>query len=353
MQIWRERSANLVSLSLTRAVVSLIAVSAGVNVNAQDWENADFVRHSTYQAINGDGSKAYSDDFPIRLRGVVLNDTEDWLDPTADYDPGVHLWELGGEAEFYVQAVDLSESWDDGDFGGTACWVGQNYGNHVIHQDPQYSYTDAEWYDELDRLGLWRPGSSTSPLVRAGTVVEVRARGGLFYNGKMNVNERHSNYASNDFEIVILDEDYGLPSPTLITLADIKDAVDAPIFDSSRATGGELYQSTLVEIENVQLVDSSGWGINSDLVLTDGMGRTLDIHLGLDESFGSQPAPVGPFNVIGIMDQNEFGGTGGYRLLAMNAADFTVVPEPSTLALLISGGLMLLMAGYRSRRHKV
>ena len=38
----------------------------------------------------------------------MLNNTEDWLDPTAAYDPGVHLWEFGGEAEYYVQAVDLT-----------------------------------------------------------------------------------------------------------------------------------------------------------------------------------------------------------------------------------------------------
>lgn len=338
--------------SLRHGIAAAIVASLAASADAQIvWENVPFIQHSVYQAVNSDGTGVYSGGFPLRHRGVVLNNTEDWLDPAAAYDPGpeAHLWELGGEAEFYVQAVDLPGTWDDGDFGGTACWMGQNYGNHVIHQDPLFNYTDAEWHAELDRLQIWRPGGSTAPLVRAGNLVEIRARGGLSYNGKMNVNEQHSNDPLNDFEVVILDEDYGLPAATSITLADIKYADDEPIFDYTRASGGELYQSTLVKIENMRFVDASGWGTDSDLVLTDGAGRTLDIRLGLTDSFLAQPAPD-LFNVVGIMDQNEFGGTGGYRLLAMNAADFQAVPEPDTLALLASGALMLMIGGYWSRR---
>ena len=53
----------------------------------------------------------------------------------------------------------------------------------------------------------------------------------------------------------------------------------------------------------MRFVDTSGWGTDSDLVLTDETGRTLDIHLGLNDSFLSQSAPEGWFNVVGIMDQ--------------------------------------------------
>jgi hypothetical protein len=381
-----------------------IAISLAMSADAQDWETVNFIQHSAYQAVNSDGSSAYAGGFPIRLRGVVLNNNEDWLDPTAAHDPGVHLFEFGGQSEFFIQAVDLAgDTWDDGDFGGTAVWMGQNYGNHPMHLDPAFNYTDTEWYEELERLQIWRPGSSTSPLVRAGNLVEIRARGGLFYAGKMNVNEQHTNDPIKDYEIVILDEDYGLPAPTSITLADVKDAADTPIFDSTRTTGGELYQSTLVEIENVRFVNTSDWGTDSDLVLTDETGRTLDIHLGLNDSFLSQPAPNDWFNVVGIVDQYDFNGTGGYRLLAMNAADFEpqlagdfdqdgdvdgsdllqwqrdygsiyndadladwrinfgtttftaaidfeLIPEPATLALLASGTLILLSVGYRNRR---
>ena len=82
---------------------------------AQDWEDVDLIQHSVYQAVEPDGTSAYTGGFPIKLRGVVLNNTDDWLDPTAAYDPGVHLWELGGQAEVYVQAVDLPGApWDNG-----------------------------------------------------------------------------------------------------------------------------------------------------------------------------------------------------------------------------------------------
>ena len=411
MHHWNNSKPLFVLCRYLRGIAAVIAVSIAASADAQDWETVNFIQHSLYQAVNSDGTSAYPPypgGFPIRLRGVVLNNTEDWLDPTAAYDPGVHPFEFGGQAEYYVQAVDLTgEPWDDGDFGGTAVWMGQNYGNHPFHLDPDYSYTDADWYAELDRLRIWRPGTTTSPLVRAGMLVEVRARGGLYFSGKMNVNEMHTNDPSNDYEIVILDEAYGLPTPTSITLADVKDAADTPIFDSTRATGGELYQSTLVEIENVQFVDPSGWGTDSDLVLTDETGRTLDIHLGFNDSFLSQTAPEGWFNVVGIMDQKDYGGTGGYRLLAMNAADFEPlsrpgdfdhdgdvdgtdflfwqrgfgtdydasgladwqiyfgttpvtaavgfepVPEPALLALLASGALMLLAGGYRSCRRRM
>jgi hypothetical protein len=324
-----------------------------VGARAENWEEVDFIQHSTYQAVNPGGTSAYTGGFPLELRGVVLNNTEDWLDPTAAYDPGVHLFELGGQAEFYIQALDLpGDTWDDGDFGGTACWIGQNYGNHPWHLDPLLSYTDEAWYSELDRLHVWREGTSVSPLIRAGCLVEIRARAGLYYAGKMNVNEQHNNDSDYDFEIVILDEDYGLPTPAAIRLSAIKDPADVAIFDSIRATGGERYQSTLVEVRNVRLFEGSGWGRNSDLTLVDDTGRSLEIHLGLNDSFETLPAPEGYFNVVGIMDQKSSSGVGGYRLLAMRAGDFSPVPEPASFALLAAGAAPLLIGVRRSRRDQ-
>ncbi|MBS3822175.1 MAG: hypothetical protein KGY81_10480, partial [Phycisphaerae bacterium] len=178
------------------ALCALIVLAIVGPAVAQDWTTVPYIKHSTYQAVNADGSSAYGETFPVKFVGVVLNDTEDWLDPTAAYDPGVNLWEMGGEAEFYVQAVNLDATAYDpfptapfADLGGTACWMGQNYGNHIKNQDPAWNYTDSEWYAELDRLGCWRPGTplTDSDLVRAGDLVEIRARGGLAYKGKMNV----------------------------------------------------------------------------------------------------------------------------------------------------------------------
>jgi len=314
------------------------------------------IRHRDYQAINPDGTSAYPPGgFPVRLVGVVLNDNEDWLDPTSAYDPGFHPWHMGGQAEIYVQAVDLDAfpQWDPfpgepfDDFGGTACWMGQNYGNHPFFHPPDpdhpewnsdYNYPESEWYAELDRLHLWRPGTplDDSQLARAGDLVMITARGGLNYKGKMNVNEVHNNDPSMDFEISILQKNYGLPAPELLTLADLKAADDNFLFDDESPTrefGGERYQSSLVKLTNVRFSDefdpAADWraykqnsedGVN--LTLVDPTGRTLPIHLGRDDSFDTSQAPQGYFDVIGILDQADWNGTGGYRLMAMHADDF-------------------------------
>ena len=265
---------------------------------------------------------------------------------------------MGGEAELYIQAVNLDGTiWDPDpvtpfdDFGGTACWMGQNFGNHIWHYDPDYyttdsqpwNYTETAWYSELDRLGLYRPGTSLSEFVRTGDLVEIRAQGGLYYNGKMNVNEQHNNTASHDFEVVVLDKGFGLPEAEEITLSDLKDAGDAFLFDSTRATGGEHYQSTLVTINDVCLVDTAGWGKDTDLTLTDATGRTLTLHLGLNDGFSTVLAPTGYFNVTGILDQSDYSGKGGYQLLAMSADDFVAVPEPATILLFVLGAALGLL----------
>ncbi len=329
----------------------------GTNYSSADeinWDTVSIIMHKEYQAVDENGESAYSGGFPTKLIGVVLNNNEDWLDPTADYDSGVHLWNMGGEAEIYVQAVNLDGTvWDPdpveefSDFGGTACWMGQNYGNHIMHQDPVWNYTNEQWYAELDRLGLWHPGTTLeeNQLVRAGDLVEIRARGGLNYKGKMNVNEQHDNDydretdgQNHDFEIVILQKNFGLPEPTIIHLSDIKDENNAFIFDSTRLTGGEHYQGSLVRLEDVWLADGTAdWSAESEITVTDGV-RTFTIRLGRSEEFGGQViVGVGQqFDVIGIFDQSDWSGKGGYRLLVLNPDNF-IVPEPVSILSLIVG----------------
>ncbi|NLF33282.1 MAG: hypothetical protein GX591_20650 [Planctomycetes bacterium] len=316
--------------------VVLVAVSLVAGASGLDWSSVPVVRHAEYQAVNPDGATAYpGGGFPIRLIGVVLNNTEDWLDPTPAYDPVVHLWAMGGQAEFYVQALTVStldalgvEYYNPDDFGGTACWMGQNYGNHIMHQDPMFNYTDAEWTAELGRLDLLGGDDVTDP-IRAGDLVEVRVRGGLHYSGKMNVNERHSNDPANDFEVVRLTTGFGLPAATPLTLADLKTADDTALFDPSRQTGGERHQSTLVEIRGVWVTDAVAWTTDTTLTVTDGV-RTFEVYLALNPSFDGTIlfGPGEPFSVVGIMDQAASHGvysTDGYRLLVMNAADVRAV----------------------------
>ncbi|MBN2448314.1 MAG: hypothetical protein JXO22_16425 [Phycisphaerae bacterium] len=287
---------------------------------AQDWPSVQLIQHSTYQAVNADGSSAYAGGFPIRLRGIILNDSADWLDPTPAYDPEVHLWEMGGGWEIFVQAWDdPNETYDDNDFGGTSCWMGQNYGNHIMHQDPIFNYTDNEWLAELERLNY--PDGPESDPIRAGDLIEVRARGGLFYQGKMNVNEQHNNDPAYDFEVVVLRRAFGLPAPAKLDLSDLKDPNDAFLFDPTRATGGEHYQMTRVELQYVALLDPNDWGSDSYVTVFDDTGRTFDVYLGLDTTFDSTPAPVGQFDIIGIMDQASYSYRDGYQLLVMDPAD--------------------------------
>jgi len=311
---------------LTVALVGALAAQTF----AQDWDSVPLIKHSTYQAVNPNGTSAYSGGFPIRLRGVVIANTEDWLDPTPAYTPTYQPWNLGGQAELIVQAIDPD------DFGGTYCWMGQNYGNVPWHADPSWNYTNAQWTAELGRLGLYGGDGVVRP-IRRGDLVEVRARMGLFYAGKMNVNEAHDPSPSKDFEVVLLQENYGMPAPAVLSLSDLKDSSDTFMFDASRATGPEHYHGMLVTIRNVRLTAGTigNWGRNATLMLEDSTGRTLPVRLGNNPAFASSVPPADWFDVTGAFDQNDstVPHDSGYRLLAMSPDDFVVVPEPSALVL--------------------
>ena len=148
-----------------------LTIGLATIAQATDWAAAALIQHKDYQAVNGNGTSAYpASSFPIRLRGVVLNNNEDWLDPTSNYCTvaGYPWIRLGGQAEFYIQAVNLDgTAWDPdtsaafNDFGGTSSWMGQNYGNTMHYSATDYAtlslpfnYTDSEWDSELDRLKL-------------------------------------------------------------------------------------------------------------------------------------------------------------------------------------------------------
>lgn len=299
-----------------------------------DWSSVPLKLHSEYQAVNASGGSVYSG-FPLRLRGVILNNPEDWVNPApnAFFDPG--SWLMGGEWEIFVQAADPA------DFGGTAAWIGQNYGNSY-RGDPIYSYTDAEWLAELVRLNYAGQDPATAPFIRAGDYIEIRARAGLNYQGKMNVNEQHDNDPAKNFDIVLIERNVALPEPTLLSLSDLKLEDDSFIFDPTRATGGERHQATRVQFANVKLTADSlaNWGPNRDLMLEDATGRTLGIRIGRNDGFLSMLPPEGYFDVIGILDQKDPTGLGGYRLLTLDPAGF-VVPEPASALWLAAGTILL------------
>ncbi len=327
-------------------------------VMGQDWQQIEVLSHRQYQAVTETGAPAYTGGWPFRMVGVVLNDTQDWVDPT----PGFHkndndgIFDMGGQAEIFVQAVNLDATqWDPDpaeafdDFGGTACWIGQNIGE--ISGDWGLNYTDSKWQQELTRLNFYGPAGVTDP-IRAGDLVEIRARAGLFYLGKYNVNEQHNPDPAKDFDIVRLEKGFGLPEAPELTLADLKDADDTFLFDLLRLEGPEHYQASRIKLTGLSLVDPANLQANTDVQVTDGDGRTFALHLCRGEGFdGSALAGLDEtFHATGILDQKTpFGGdlTQGYRLLVLDAADIQVVPEPAILTMLLTAGAFLT----RPRRH--
>ena len=317
-----------------------------ISVDAIDWNTVPVIHHGNYQQIvespagSSNWQSSFSGPLPFRLRGVISADSEDWLDSTAHYTGTFTPWYLGGQAEIFVQAVNLDGTpWDPdpntafNDFGGTSCWMGQNYGNLPWISDPQGSYTDEDWYNELNRLQLWHPDTSGLPPppaqpVRKGDLVEIRTSvGGLSYNGKMNVNEQHINDPSQDFEVVVLQRAYGLPTPAELTLSNLKNSDNSFIFNPAapRDSGAEHYQMSRVKLNNVRLTNLLLWGPNMDLKLTDDSGRDIDVHLGLDAGFYSYITPAGTYNVTGVIDQESGNGRDSYRLLALEASNFSAL----------------------------
>jgi len=297
----------------------LTSVSA-VRADDPDWSAMPYTPHSEYQGVDEDGNGTFPLNDQIKVRGIILNRTEEMLDST----PGAPAW-LGGQWQVYVQASDMD------DFGGTACYMGQLYGN-LPFNPPEESYTTEEWLAELQRLNF---DPETGHAFRPGDLVEVRARvPGLFYGGKANVNEAHKKSPLNDFDFVLLAADCGVPAPTVITLSDVKDENAQYIFKYSRLTGCERYQATLVRINDVEFVDPSGWAPNATLTIRDATGRTFPVKLGLGDGFSLYEPPTPPFDVIALFDQEDTNGDGdymdGYRLwITQNYNDNgSILPRP-------------------------
>ncbi len=307
---------------------------------AVDWDAVPPVRHADLQAVDTQGRTAYpSSAFPVRVRGVLLNDPEDWLNPSGAFSlsPG----DLGGQWEIFLQAADA------GDWGGTKAFMAQNYANlpwMPFFGDPRYSYSDAQWQAELLRLGY----AGGEP-IRAGDLIEVRAKAGLHYKGAVNLNERHSNdydqdtglvpqdgSGANDFEIVLLQRGYGLPAPAVLSLADLKHADDAFLFDPTRQTGGEHYQSSRVRLRGLRLEGlGQDWSAGARLQVADGLGRSLDVRLGCADGFDwsafgaaweASHGQDGAFDLVGVINQTAVESgvycTDGYDLVVFGVDGF-------------------------------
>jgi hypothetical protein len=317
---------------------------------ASVFDSLPYTDMKTLEAVDASGSSTYSGTFPLKMLGIVLNNPADMADSSPNsaqlqpFNPNPY-WQI------FVQTVDVNR---DDDFGGVALYMAQNYGNippaltfpgGIPTPDPTASYTDQQWQSQVDRLNTYAQNSPPAPhQLQAGDLVEIRARGGLFFGGKFNVNEEHiatSDYASDpglSFDVIYLGHP-GLPAPVHLTLADIWDNVaNAVTFDPTRATGGEHFQGTLVRLDDVRLSagQAASWLPNGQVIVEDHEGRTFPLQLGTNPLFTPATAPSGWFDVQGIFDQEAPSSgpfTGSYEVWVMDPADVAVVPEPTSSAL--------------------
>jgi hypothetical protein len=290
--------------------------------------------HSNLQAVTSVGASAWSGTFPFTIRGVLLCNPDEMLDSTPNYLPwndGANQYRMGAEWQVTFQAVDPD------DRGGTTCWMGQNYGNQSWIHDSMLSYTNEAWVAEILRLNY---DQSNLHQFRAGDLVEMTVRQSLFYGGKRNINEGHDIDPAYNFDIRLVTANYGLPTPEVITLADVMNvggdatnkATWLPIFDQTRATGGELYQGMRMRINNLTLVTTNGWNPantwgNRLCTVTDGVGRFFSLR---HPRYSLGAAPATQFDAIGIFNQESGSGsqgTNGYELFVQQVLPHNPAPE--------------------------
>jgi len=277
--------------------------------------------HSALQAVNEQGVSTWTGTHPFVLTGVLLNNPEDFLDATPGFLPftPANTFQLGGQWQVFFQSVDPA------DRGGTAGWMGQNYGNLPFIRDTDASYPDAEWTSEIQRLSH---DPATGHRFRQGDLIRVIANRTLDFAGKRNVNEAHERSPDANWHIELVEANYGLPAPEVVSLSQLVRPDDGnpttseAIFDATRQSGPEHWQSMRIRINGLSLTDASGWDktpfFERICIATDGAGRTFRLRVPLLD-LGS--APQGRFDAIGILDQDSgsgVDGTTGYELFVQS-----------------------------------
>jgi hypothetical protein len=248
------------------------------------------VTHETFQAVNADGTSAFSGPDTVVLEGIILHAPEHFVDPA----PGAPAF-MGGQWQIFLQG-------EGDDHAGTALWMGQYYGklDWLVHPDD--SYSDEEWISELCRLNH---DPNTGYLFQPGDRVRVTGKY-LFYLGKSNINEQHDKSPENNFTIELLMPAAGLPPPEVVTLDELKDVNNNFTFDQTRDSGCEYYQGRRIRINDVYFVNPGNWGPDADLQITNGSGKTFPVMLGFGAGFQLDPNDLSPvFDVIGILDQED------------------------------------------------
>lgn len=297
--------ACLSATAIVSAVLTLNCVNAAAQIR--------FESHWNLQSVTTNGTSAWSGSFPFTVIGVLLTDPDEMLDSTPNYlpfDDGANLGKMGGEWQIVIQAV------LPGDRGGTVCWMGQNYGNLPWIRNSDFSYSNDAWLSEMNRLN-YDPISGHR--FRKGDLVAITANRSLFYGGKRNINEAHDISPEANFTISLVQSNYGLPEPEVISLKSVVRQDDGDpntredIFDATRQSGGEYYQGMRVRITGLTLVTTDGWNPNKPwsqrkCTVTDGEGRYFTLR---HPRYSLGPAPTNKFDAIGVFNQESGSGSDG------------------------------------------
>lgn len=285
---------------MKRFAIPVVLAALNALAGTSTAQTSAVVTHSEFQAVNAQSEQVYTATERVTLEGILLHHPADMLDPTPD-ETITETFNLGGTWQIFFQGV-------GDDHAGTAVFLGQLY-NNLPWVAADGGYTNEQFVAELARLNsaCFGPGD------------RIRVTGYfLSYKGKLNINEQHNKNPDHDFTIELLEKGAGLPRPEVVALAELKDAEDDFVFDPTRQTGCEYYQSRLVKIEGVYFVDPSGWGPDAELTMTDGT-RTFPVKLGRGNGiYAGSNNLAEPFDAIGIVDQESTDLTRGYRLYVMN-----------------------------------
>lgn len=303
--------------------------------------------HANFQVVNASGVSSWTGTSPVTLVGVLLTDPDEMLDATPNFLPwnnGANQFRLGAEWQVAVQAALSSDT------GGTFLYMGQCYGNMPWHRSDDFSYTNEAWSAEIDRL---THDPATGHAFRKGDLISITANQSAFYGGKRNVNETHEIDPAADFTISLVISNYGLPAPVSLSLASLVRTNDnnattrEDIFDQTRASGGERWQSMRVRLTGLTLVTSNGWNAGAGwgqrlCTATDGEGRVFPLR---HPRYSLGEAPTNRFDAIGVLNQESGSGsdgTFGYELFVqeiapasdavLSIATKTVITWPGALA---------------------
>ena len=267
--------------------------------------------HTNLQAVASNGSSATIGlvaGVPFVVRGVLTTELDEMLDPTASADPS-----KGGQFQVFVQAV------DEGDRGGTALWMIQNYTTGGPFVPPGNDAADGEWEAEMARV---MTDEASGHRFRKGDFVEVHATQTTFYGGKRNITENHRVDPANDFSIRLLQAERGVPRAEVIALADLFTPENTLLFDATRQSGGEYYQGMRVKINHVRFSRINGWGetvwSNRVGAIRDEYGRELNVRFPLPRYLQNWPLPATNqfLTLVGILNQegSSSDNVGGYEL---------------------------------------